>query len=337
MGEQVRIGLIGCGGIANRHVEWFLAHPDCRIAALCDRSAEAMAGKAKQVAALRPDEPAPALLTDSGALLEHGDIDAVAVLLPHDLHYEVTKAALEAGKHVLVEKPMVETPEEARNRNAAAEARSLVLGIGYQRSTMPEYLCVKQMIERGELGRVRFVSAHLEQSWAKLALGADGTGSWRTDAKQAGGGQLMDCGSHTIGALLHVTGLTPEEVFAYIDTCGLPVDVNTSIAVRFREEAQGAISIGGYGHSVTEVLRVVGEEKSARIFFRTVREQSLEIDGEVVDAHARVAPTTVDAQFVDAVLGRARMEANGDLGLRVAQLTTAAYRSAEAHAPMAVG
>jgi predicted dehydrogenase len=209
-----------------------------------------------------------------------------------------------------------------------------LLGIAYQRSYLPEYLLVRNKIQAGELGKVRFMTVHLEQGWlaGRLAKGRDG--DWRSDPRQAGGGQLVDTGSHTLAALLYVTELVPVQVFAYVDNAGLDVDVNTAMVVRFANGALASITIGGFGHSVTECLRIVGDQASARIFFRTVREQSLEIDGQVVDASAHVERSTPNANFVEAILGRASIGADGELGLRVAQLTEAAYESAKRGAPV---
>jgi len=256
------------------------------------------------------------------------------VLLPHHLHYPTALSALENGKHVLVEKPMTVSSVEGRGLVNAADAAGKVLSVGYQRSYIPEYVYVRDMIRRGELGKVRFMSAHLEQSWYEHICDAGGEGNWRGDPDSTGGGQLMDTGSHTLAALLWVSELEPVEVFAYVDKCGLDMDVNTTLTVKFEEGALASVSIGGFGHSVTEVLRVVGDKASARIFFRTVNEQSLEIDGQPVDAKADIRPSTPNANFIDAILGRARIETGGKLGHDVIRLSEAAYRSADEHWPM---
>jgi predicted dehydrogenase len=131
-----------------------------------------------------------------------------------------------------------------------------------------------------------------------------------------------------MAALLWVSGLAPSEVFAFVEKCGFDVDVNCAISMRFDGGAVGTALVGGYGHSVTEVLRIVGDRASARIFFRTVREQSLEINGEAVDAKASVALSTPNANFLDAIRGTAAVVSSGELGLRVARFTDAVYRSA---------
>jgi len=327
------VGLIGCGMIARRHVDWFLAHPDCAITAVCDVDADAARSCAAVVSELRPNGEVT-VLDDYADVVARDDIDAVAVLLPHHLHCPAALSALENGKHVLVEKPMAISSVEGRGLVNAADAAGRLLSVGYQRSYIPEYVYVRDMVRRGELGKVRFMSAHLEQNWYDHIRDAGGDGSWRGDPDSTGGGQLMDTGSHTLAALLWVSELEPVEVFAYVDKCGLDVDVNTTLTVKFKEGALASVSIGGFGHSVTEVLRVVGDKASARIFFRTVNEQSLEIDGQPVDARAGIRPSTPNANFIDAILGRARIETGGKLGLDVVRVSEAAYRSADEHWPM---
>jgi len=335
MSETVRVGLIGCGAIARRHIEWFLERPECEVVALCDVSRPAAEEKRAMVNAIRPGAGI-ALFTNYGRLLECADLDGVAVLLPHALHHEVTLAAIQAGKHVLVEKPMAVSSRQAREMIDAARRGARVLALGYQRSYLPEYAYVRRMVAAGELGKLQFVTAHLEQSWCRHVKERVAARGWKTDPIAAGGGQLVDTGSHTLAALLDVTRLTPAEVYAVINHCDLPVDVNSSLVVRFAEGAQASISIGGFGHSVTESIRVVGEEHSARIFFRTVREQALEIDGAPVDAPSAIPRSTPNANFVDAVLGKTDVTADGTLGLRVAQLTEAAYASACSDRPVKI-
>jgi predicted dehydrogenase len=327
------VGLIGCGGISKRHVSWFLERPECDISAVCDTSEDAMARCVDQIREMRPHTQVKRVASYHD-LLARPELDGVAILLPHFLHHPVAKDALEAGKHVLVEKPMVVRVDHAQDLVDTARRTGKLLGIAYQRSYLPEYLFVRKMVQEGELGTVRFITVHLEQAWFAGRLAKVRDGDWRSDPGQAGGGQLVDTGSHTIAALLYVTQLAPIEVFAYVDNCGLDVDVNSAMVVRFANGAQASISIGGFGHKVTESLRVVGDKASARIFFRTVREQSLEIDGQVVDAASMVRRSTPNANFCDAMLGKANLGADGELGLRVARLSEAAYESARRGAPV---
>ena len=328
MPDIARIGLIGCGGIASRHVQWLAERGDCCIAAICDSNADAVADKKAMIEKLMPGAE-PAAGDDYRTLLDRDDVDGVCVLLPHALHHPVCKAAMEAGKHVLVEKPMTTSAADAQDLLDTSQRTGRILAIGYQRSYLPEYVYVHRMVQNRDFGQVRFITAHVEQSWFKGVTDPARKKGWKSDPEQAGGGQLVDTGSHTVAAMLYVCQMDPQQVFAFVDNCGLDVDVNTAMVVRFAQGAQAAITVGGFGHSVTECIRVVGDNASARIFFRTVKEQSLEIDGEVVDAKAAIAASDPDANFIDAILGEAEVGADARLGLRVAQLSDAAYRSAE--------
>ncbi|MCX7011120.1 MAG: Gfo/Idh/MocA family oxidoreductase [Candidatus Sumerlaeota bacterium] len=335
MSDQARIALIGCGGIARRHVQDLLKRSDCRITALCDAAPERAQEKLAQIQKTRPGE-SPAILTDYKEVLKRDDVDGVAVLLPHSLHHPVAKAALQAGKHVLVEKPMTTSVDEARDLIETARRAGRKLGIAYQRAFLSEYLYSQRAVANGELGQVRFMTAHLEQAWFQGVTNPKKPRGWKTDPAQAGGGQLVDSGSHTLAALLQVCPMDPDEVFAIVDNCGLPVDVNTSMVVKFAQGPQAAITIGGFGHSVTESIRIVGDKASLKIFFRTVAEQALEVNGAPVDAKSLIPPSTPDENFVDVILGRAEFGADALLGLRVAQLSEAAYQSAREDRPVKV-
>lgn len=335
MNPKIRIGLIGCGKIAKRHVNWFLEHPEAEITALCDPDPDARRATRSLVREKRP-EAELVEFERHPALLESGTCDAVAVLLPHYLHFPVCQDALERGHHVLVEKPMVIEPGHAQELKRLTEDKGLTLAIGYQRNTMSEYRLVAKMIARGEFGELQFFSAHLEQDWHGALQAAGQDDSWRWNRDLAGGGQLTDSGSHTLGAVFSVLQRDPESVFAFIETRGAAVDITTVAAVRFQGGLLGSLAIGGFGHSVTEVLRVVGDKKSARIFFRTVNEQALEIDGEIVDAKALLPGTTPNANFIDALHGKAEIRSGPTLGLRVAQLTQALYQSANFGHPITI-
>ena len=336
MSDTVRLGIIGCGGISARHIQWSLERGDCEFTALCDLLPEAMENRKAIIQEKRPGAD-PVLTEDYNELLARDDVDGVLVLLPHYLHHPVTKAALEAGKHVLTEKPMVTTVEDAADLVETVERTGLVFGIGYQRSYLPEYLHVHNMVKNGDFGSVRFMTGHVEQAWFANVSKKQGGESWRNIPEQAGGGQLVDTGSHTCAAMLYVCDMDPVEVYAMVDNCGLNVDVDTSLVVRFAQGAQATLSVGGFGHKVTETIRVVGDNASARIFFRTVKEQSLEIDGEIVDADQLAERSDPNANFIDAILGKATIGADAKLGLRVSQLSDAAYRSAQTGQPVKVG
>jgi len=333
--NEIQVGLIGCGRIAGRHVNWFNDAQGCSITAVSDISEDAAQTRANEILKLNPGSDV-SVYTDYKEMLEDPALDGVAILLPHGLHFQVGMDALNADKHVLMEKPMVTSVDDAQALILEARKRKKVLGIGYQRSYLSEYSLVRRMIADGEFGEIQFVSGHLEQAWYANFTDPKKERTWKSDPEGAGGGQLVDTGSHTVAALFDVTQLNPVEVFAFMQNLDIPVDVNTASSIRFENGAVGTLTVGGFGHSVTEVLRVVGEKKSARIFFRTVAEQSLEIDGEIIDAKTEYPASTPNADFISAIQNEKTMTANGELGLKVAQFSEACYDSAKEKRPVTI-
>jgi predicted dehydrogenase len=156
--------------------------------------------------------------TDWRAVVADPDIDVVDICSPGSSHVEVAIAALEAGKHVLCEKPLANTVAEAEAMTAAAAAarahgvRAMV-GFSYRR--VPAIAFAKQLVEAGRLGTVRQVRALYLQDWL---ADADGPMTWRLDKALAGSGSLGDIGAHAIDLAEHVTGAQLTTVSGTLET-----------------------------------------------------------------------------------------------------------------------
>lgn len=155
---------------------------------------------------------------DWRALLRRDDIDLIDVCTPGDTHAEITIAALEAGKHVLCEKPMANTLEEAEamahaaGRAAANGVRSMV-GFTYRR--VPAIALARRLVEQGRLGEVRHVRAQYLQDWiADPAVPL----SWRLQKERAGSGALGDIGAHIIDLTQYITGDRIAAVSSLMET-----------------------------------------------------------------------------------------------------------------------
>jgi predicted dehydrogenase len=144
--------------------------------------------------------------TDWRAVVDDPDIDVVDVCTPGDSHAEIAIAALEAGKHVLCEKPLANTVEEAEAMTAAAERaaesgiRSMV-GFSYRR--VPAIGLARSLVREGRLGEIRQVRALYLQDWLR---DEDGPMTWRLDKALAGSGSLGDIGAHAVDLVEHLTG-----------------------------------------------------------------------------------------------------------------------------------
>jgi len=320
----VRIGLIGVGGMARAHIGQLSRIEGASITALCDTQPAQIERARKQF----PDVLASASFEtpDYKELLSRDDVDAVQIATPHTLHYQQVVDALDAGKHVLCEKPMVCSVEDAKALLTRLESFDKVFALAYQRHAQGQYVYIRDKIASGEVGKPTFVSALLAQSWKKGTAG-----SWRQDPALSGGGQINDSGSHMLDILLWMTGLTVADVSAYIDNSGTPVDQNSALSFRFTNGAQGTISVLGD--------TVVGWHEDITVFCERgaffIRGGKLEFVNEknvrtTIDG-ANLPPTrTIDEDWIATIRGDQSAPAAPPLcGLRTIELTEAAWKSAE--------
>ncbi|MCM3661076.1 Gfo/Idh/MocA family oxidoreductase [Georgenia satyanarayanai] len=159
-----------------------------------------------------------AVETDWRRAIERDDVDVVDICTPGDTHAEIAVAALEAGKHVLVEKPMANTVAEAETMAAAAGAargRGVRSMVGFTYRRVPAITLARQMVADGRIGEVRQVRAQYLQDWL---ADADAPLSWRLDKEKAGSGALGDIGAHIIDLTQFVTGQRIAGVAGMLDT-----------------------------------------------------------------------------------------------------------------------
>jgi predicted dehydrogenase len=154
------------------------------------------------------------------------DCDAVTVLAPHRQHYELVKDALAAGRHVLVEKPVAVTVEEARDLGTAAAGAGRLLGVCLQQRTRTELVRARQLVRDGAIGEVQ--RADLLGIWPRRT-GYFGTAPWRGTWAGEGGGILINQGQHDLDALCFVAG-QPSAVFAATRTAVHPTETEDTAA-----------------------------------------------------------------------------------------------------------
>ncbi|MDY4976567.1 MAG: Gfo/Idh/MocA family oxidoreductase [Clostridia bacterium] len=191
---MLNIGIIGCGGIANgKHMPSLAQLEDVQMTAFCDLVEERAQKAAKEYGI-----PDAAVYTDYHKLLEDPSLDVVHVLTPNRSHAEISIAALEAGKHVMCEKPMAKTAADARKMVEAAEKSGKKLTIGYQHRHKAESKFLKQAIDDGQLGEIYYAQA--------LALRRRGTPNWGVflNEFEQGGGPLIDIGTHSLDLTLYL-------------------------------------------------------------------------------------------------------------------------------------
>ncbi len=194
-------------------------------------------------------------------------IDVVSVVTPNNTHHPVAKAFLEAGIHVICDKPLCTTLEEAHDMRHAVEASGKVFVLTHNYTGFPMIRQARAMVEAGELGRIRLIQAEYAQDWLATKLEDSGNkqAGWRTDPKQSGpAGCLGDIGTHAYNLARFVTGLGCDSLMAdltsFVD--GRAVDDNVSILLRFEDGAKGMLwaSQVAPGNDNNLRLRIYGEK-----------------------------------------------------------------------------
>ncbi len=324
MADEMRIGLIGCGGMMRAHVRDLREIPEVRMAALVDNDpARIAAYKAEW-----PDLGAAAEYDDYQKALDADDLTGVVISTPHTLHHEQIMAALDRGIHVLTEKPMVCRIDHAVEIVKKVRESGLVLVIGYQRHYGGAFRYMRRAIADGVIGEVQAVLAFQCQGW-KVGT----AGMWRQVPDLSGGGQLNDSGSHLVDVLLWVTGLQADTVSAQIDNCGTPVDINSALTVRFTNGAVGTFTIvGDYPASgMWEDISILGDKGGFHLRHGGTLTQVLgRSDATLTVDPSRLSGGSISANFIRSIQGTEEPAAPVECGLRVIELTEAAWKSGAA-------
>lgn len=327
--DKIRIGMIGCGGNARGHMGRLLTLEGVEIVGLCDTSPAAVQATVETYPALAK---LPAF-EDYRQLLAEVEMEAVVISTPHTAHYEQIMASLEAGLHVLTEKPMVCTVEHAKDVVAKAQETGLVVGVSYQRHLMAPYRYCREVIAGGQLGPCHFVSCLQSQNWYSSQVGR---GTWRSKMALAGGGQLNDSGSHLLDIVLWMTDLQPAQVFAYVDNLGSEVDILTAMSVQFEGGALANFSVVGHSVNWLEDITLWCDKGTLAIRGSEVWRWDGGEQRTVVPPAEMGRNWTPDENFVAAIRGREEIQAPPECGLRVIQLTEAAWRSGATGQPATV-
>ena len=328
MKSLIRVGLVGCGGIMSRHIKDLLSNRFASIAAMADPVAANIARYKAQFPALASAE----VYSDYRDLLKAG-VDAVVIASPHTFHAKQILDSFARGCHVLCEKPMVTSIADARRVLAAEKKTKLALVLAYQRHFQGGFLYMRRAVQSGELGRLNFIQAMQCQEWT-FAVG----GTWRTDPKFSGFGQLSDSGSHLLDIITWVTGLKPARIAALVDCAGYDVDVNSAITVEFESGAIGNITIVGNASNWWEDITLNGTKGT--LFYRNgVIHHKNGVDGEMRVVNPYDTPwfksgLSPAGHFIDVIRGKAENQSPSISGLLVVEICQTAVKSAKSGGKM---
>lgn len=359
MSKKIKVGIIGCGGIANgKHMPAVAKLEEVEVVAFCDILVERAEEAAKEFGV----ESAKVYI-DYQELLKDDSIEAVHVLTPNDSHAPITVTALEAGKHVICEKPMAKTAEEARKMVEAAKRTGKILTIAYQNRFRSDSQYLYEACQKGELGDIYFAKAH--------ALRRAAVPTWGVflDAEAQGGGPLIDIGTHALDLTLwlmdnykprYVVGTTYRELaenkekanansfgpwdtneFTVEDSAfgfvvmenGATVILESSWALNTLDVGEAMTTLSGTlaGADMSDGLRINGQKYGKHY----IEKPQLGKGGVDFYEGESISPADKETRFFyDAVLNGKPVVVKPEQALVVTEILEAIYKSAEIGKPV---
>ena len=189
---MLKVGVIGGGSISEFHINSYISNPDAELIALCDSNEQRLTLAGEKYGVTN-------LYNNYNDLLQNKDVDAVSICTWNNTHAEMAIAALEAGKHVLVEKPLSSTVEQALAVEEAVNKSGKQLQVGFVRRHGSNTKLLKQFIDQDELGEIYYAKASCIRRLGN-------PGGWFSDRSKSGGGPLIDLGVHMIDICWYLMG-----------------------------------------------------------------------------------------------------------------------------------
>lgn len=320
----IRVGILGCGGIALSHARRLKEMDEAQVVALCDVNADITESFAKEAL--------------EGVELEHftaprdmyaqAKLDAVVIATPHTMHFDHGMQALDTGCHVFMEKPMVTQADHAYALADKVEDTGKILVVGYATSCTPELGYLRDKIRSKAFGELELVSGFLCQNWLEFT-----TGMWRQDPALSGGGQAYDSGAHILNSLVWSVERPVAEVFAFVDNHGTRVDINSVLAIRFEGGLMASLAIGGNCLKGGQHMSFVFENARVEINGWVGGYIRVFADNEPEQPELGEGDGSPLGNFIDAVLGKAEPKTSPVNGIHHTELMDAIYESAKTGQP----
>lgn len=237
--KPLRVAVVGLGYWGPNLVRNFLELPEAEVAWVCDLDPEKRMSVLRRYPALRATEDYARVLADPG-------VEAVAIATPVSTHFELAAAALEAGKHVFVEKPLAASSDEAQDLIDRAESRGLTLMPGHTFLYSPPVNLVRDLIRSGELGEIFFIST------SRVNLGLH----------QPDVSVIWDLGPHDFSILRYWLGESPSRVSAHARSCVVPGTPDVAfVTMEFPSGTLAHVELSWLAPSKLRRTAVVGSEK----------------------------------------------------------------------------
>lgn len=344
--SDLQIGVIGTGSIAQPHLASYLANPDADIVAVSDINAERAQSVADRYGLARS-------YTDPEQLLADETVDAVSICSWNDTHAAMATAAVEAGKHVLVEKPLSRTYDEALELQRIVDQHEQVVMVGFVRRHSPNCQVLRRFIDAGDLGDIYYAKAS--------SIRRNGNpGGWFADKEIAGGGPLLDIGIHAIdlcwylmgspratsvsgntytrlGNRAHIASMQRYQVSDY-DLAKNSVEDMAAALIRFDNGASLMVDTSYSLHAIQDRLEVSVFGDTGGADLEPALQIATEAHGTAVNLTPQISSPTFEGRvgfqneidnFVDSILGRAVCVAPAWHGTENMKIIDGIYASAE--------
>lgn len=189
---KLKVGVVGAGSLSEAHLDAYKNSPNVELVAICDLVEERAAAKAEKY-------NIPNVYTDYNEMFKNPELEAISVVTWNNTHKEISVAALDAGKHVLCEKPLCMNYDEALEIKAATERNDKKFMVGYVRRHASNAVILKDFIDKGSLGEIYYAKASILRRLGN-------PGGWFSDKSRSGGGPLIDLGVHVIDLSWYLMG-----------------------------------------------------------------------------------------------------------------------------------
>ena len=217
-------------------------------------------------------ESVDAMIKAELALPAEKKVEVVAIVTPNALHYNFAKSFLKAGFHVVCEKPMTMTVDEAVDLENTVASTGLTFALTHTYTGYPMVRQMRELIADGVLGTIQRIDAQYYQGWINSIIHGTGsriTGVWRLDPKHAGASSCMgDIGVHAFNLIEYTTGLEIKEVLSDLSSVkdGIALDLDGTVLLRFNDKLKGVIRssqvCGGLENDI--IIAVYGSKGSLR-------------------------------------------------------------------------
>lgn len=348
--SRVRLAIIGTGGMANVHAQRFRDIRGCHLVAACDINRERAEEFAKR-------HSIPHVFEDAASLLAGVDCDAVSIVTPDSLHKPLAIECLQAGKHVLCEKPLALNAPDAKEMLVAARAARVVHAVNFTYRGFPCIQAAARMAQSGDLGEVRHVEASYLQAWLVSKAWGDWRTTpawlWRLSKKHGSAGVLGDVGVHIVDFATFPAGPI-REVFCRLKAFPKAprnrigeyrLDANDSavLNVEFINGALGVIHASRWvgGHANRLALKIAGTEGTLAIdtdwgsdVLRVCRGKNLET-GTWKEIRHKPVPT-VFQRFITAIRTGGSAEPDFARGAEIQRVLDASFDSDARRLPVRV-